>query len=155
MKMTAAAIAAYPKFHRYVRVEIPQVSNVKAIMAQIRKLAGKTPSATIKHGLKYGNDPVITIVPNLQCAGVRAYGCCALGSDELRIDQQLVKDFEAGKGKVKTSHGKLVYLVGVTLLHELTHWADGKDGVDDPVPGDPNNEEGNAFEIGVYGKILG
>jgi Metallopeptidase toxin 3 len=155
MKMTAAAIKAYPKLHRYLRVDMPKVANVKAIMSQIKKLSGKTPTATIKEALKYGTDPSITIVPGLVCAGVQAYGCCALGSNEIRIDEQLVKDFEAGKGLVKNAKGQQVYLVGATLLHELTHWADGMDGVDDPIPGDPTNEEGNAFEMGVYGKILG
>jgi len=52
-------------------------------------------------------------------------------------------------------NGKKVYLVGVTILHELTHWADAQDGVDDAVPGDPSNEEGEAYEKGVYGEVLG
>ena len=65
-----------------------------------------------------------------------------------------VKEFEAGKGLRKTAHGHMVFLVGVTLLHELTHWADDQDGVDDPVPGDPTNEEGEEFERRVYGGIV-
>ena len=85
---------------------------------------------------------------------LKAYGCYSWGSNEIQIDEDLVKDFEAGKGIVKNAAGKQVYLVGATLLHELTHWADAQDGVDHPVPGDPSNEEGNAYEKGVYGKIL-
>ncbi len=45
-------------------------------------------------------------------------------------------------------------VAGVTLLHELTHWADAQDGVDNPVPGDPTNEEGMAFERDIYGKVM-
>ena len=41
-----------------------------------------------------------------------------------------------------------VYLVGVTILHELTHWGDDQDGVDRP------GEEGEEFEIKVYGKVI-
>ncbi|PCJ16182.1 MAG: hypothetical protein COB04_11580 [Gammaproteobacteria bacterium] len=50
--------------------------------------------------------------------------------------------------------GTMPRVAGVTLLHELTHWADAKDGKDDPVPRDPTNEEGEAFEIEVYGQII-
>lgn len=128
MKMDAATIAKYPRFHHYVSVNMPEVAHVKAIISQVKKLAGKTPSATIVNALKYGNDPRITVVPGLVCAGVASYGCYAWGSNEIRIDEDIVKDFEAGKGQFKTKHGKLVYLVGVTLLHELTHWADAQDG---------------------------
>ena len=44
--------------------------------------------------------------------------------------------------------GKLVYLVGVTLLHELAHWADDQDGVD------TSGEEGELYEKDVYGKLV-
>lgn len=154
MKMAEATIKAYPKLHYYVRVNMPEVTNVKAIISQIKKLAGATSRDTIKTALKWGSGPTIEVVPNLVCAGVNAYGCYAWGSDVLQIDEAMVKDFEAGKGVVKNAAGKRVYLVGATLLHELTHWADAQDGTDDPVKGDPSNEEGNAYEIGVYGKVL-
>ena len=155
MKLTEDVIKQYPKFHYYVRVNIPQVAEVNAIISTIKKLAGKTPRETIKNALAWGKEPTIKVVPNLQCAGDDAYGCYEWGSDEIQIDEDLVKDFEAGKGLVTTKQGKLVYLVGVTLLHELTHWADAQDGIDDAVPGDPSNEEGNAYEKAVYGKVLG
>ena len=61
------------------------------------------------------------------CAGKKAYGCYSWGSNILRIDEKLVKDFEAGKGLVTMKNGKKVYLVGVTIPHELTHWADAQD----------------------------
>jgi zincin-like metallopeptidase toxin 3 of polymorphic toxin system len=154
MKLTAGTIGAYPKFAYYIRVNMPQVSTVQTIVSRIKKLAGKTSRKTILTALQYGTSPEIQIVPNLVCAGVKAYGCYTFGTDVIQIDKKLVEDFEKGKGVVKTSDGRKLYLVGVTLLHELTHWADSQDGVDDPVPGDPGNEEGNAYEIGVYGKVL-
>jgi hypothetical protein len=154
MKLDDDTIRTYPKFHYYVRVNIPDVRNVTAIISQIKKLSGSTSRATIMNALKWGENPTIKLVPNLICAGVKAYGCYSWGSNELQVDEDLVKDFEAGKGLVRNAAGKRVYLVGATLLHELTHWADAQDGVDNPVPGDPTNEEGNAYEKGVYGKIL-
>ena len=106
------------------------------------------------NALQYGTNPQIEVVANLMCAGVKAYGCYTFGTNVIRIDKNMVDAFEAGGGVVRTTGGRSVYLVGVTLLHELTHWADSQDGVDDPVPGDPTNEEGNAYEIGVYGGVL-
>ena len=154
MRMNAATIKSYPKLHYYVRVNLTDAGNVAAIVKQIKKLAGATSRQTIKDALKFGKGPKINVVANLMCANVKAYGCYTWGSDEIKIDEQLVKDFEAGKGLVKNASGKRVYLLGATLLHELTHWADAQDGVDNPVPGDPTNEEGNAYEKGVYGKVL-
>lgn len=154
MKLDEATIKAYPRTHYYVRVNMPEVANVNAIVSQIRKLAGKVSSQTIKNALKWGQGPTISVVPNLICAGDKAYGCYAWGSNVIEVDEALVKDFEAGKGVVKNAAGKRVFLLGVTLLHELTHWADAQDVTDDPVPGDPGNEEGNAYERGIYGKVL-
>lgn len=148
MKLDADTIKNFPKFHYYVRVNMPEVAQVGAIISQIQKIAGKVPKATIKNALKWGELPNIKVVDGLMCAGSKSYGCYSFGSDTLRIDKKLVDDFEAGKGLVKTAHGKLVYLVGVTVLHELTHWADAQDGVN------AVGEDGNAYEQGMYGKIL-
>ncbi|MGH7469779.1 MAG: hypothetical protein ACRENP_17655 [Longimicrobiales bacterium] len=154
MKLERATIEKYPNLHYYVRVNMPEVRNVTAIVSQIKRLSGSTKRATIMKALKWGEAPTVKVVSGLVCAGVKAYGCYSWGSAEIQIDEDLVKDFEAGKGLAKNASGKRVYLLGATLLHELTHWADAQDGVDNPVPGDPLNEEGNAFEKGVYGKVL-
>jgi hypothetical protein len=154
MKISGATQKSYPKFTYYLRHDMPKVANVTSIVNAIKALSGTTSKATIWKALKWGNEPEIKIVPNLICAGVKAYGCYTFGATEIRVDKQLVDDFEAGLGITKTASGRRVYLLGVTLLHELTHWADSQDGVDDPVDGDPSNEEGNAYEKGVYGKVL-
>lgn len=155
MQISDDTAKKFPKLRYYVKVNMPQVAEVNTIVNAIQKLAGKTTKETIKNALKWGQGPTITVVKDLRCAGKKAYGCYKWNSNELRIDEQLVKDFEAGKGLVTMKNGKKVYLVGVTLLHELTHWADAQDGVDDAVPGDPSNEEGEAYEKAVYGDVLG
>jgi Metallopeptidase toxin 3 len=71
MKMDDATIKKYPKLHYYVRVNIPEVANVKAIISQIKKLSGTTSRATIMKALKWGENPTIKVVPNLICAGVK------------------------------------------------------------------------------------
>jgi hypothetical protein len=155
MKMAAADIAKYPNFARYMRKQIDSLDSSTQIVNAVKKYSGATSKAKIRQGLRWGNDPEIELVSGLICAGVSAYGCYNW-NNKIQIDEQLVIDFENGSPtKKKTSSGKSVYLVGVTLLHEFTHWADWQDGVDDPVPGDPSNEEGEAFEKHVYGKVLG
>ena len=155
MQLSDDTIKKYPKLYYYLKVNMPQVAEVNTIVDAIQKLAGKTTRQTIQNAMKWGQGPTIKVVTNLVCSGTKAYGCYSWGSNELRIDGKLVMDFETGKGLVTTKSGKKVYLVGVTILHELTHWADAQDGVDDAVPGDPSNEEGNAYEKGVYGDVLG
>ena len=149
MKMSAETIKKFPRLHYYVRVNMPEVAEMNAIINEIQKQAGTIKKQEIRDALKWGKGPTVTVVPNLMCAGVKSYGCFRSGKDELRIDEAMVDDFEAGKGRVKNSSGKRVFLVGATLLHELTHWADAKDGKDNPV------EEGDAFERAIYGKVLG
>jgi hypothetical protein len=149
MKMSKSDIAKYPRFFEYVSVRIPLIEHVKPIMDAIKKLAGKTPRATIIEGLQWAKGPTITIVPDLvKNTGGNAQ--TAWGSDVIELDLKRVTNFEARKGHLgRTKQGRLVYLVGVTLLHELTHWADAKDGVDDAP-----YEEGDQYEIDVYGQFV-
>jgi hypothetical protein len=157
MQMDPADIKCFPKFHYYVSINIPEVAKVGTIINAIAGLSGTTSKQTIKQALIWNCGPRIKIVKDLRGDdGKKAFGEFTMGanSQEIRIDKDLVREFERGKGLRKTPNGQLVYLVGVTLLHELTHWADDQDGVDDPIPGDPTNEEGEQFEIQVYGGIV-
>lgn len=144
MQMSAADMRDFPKLKQYVSVALPKVQMVAPIINAIQKNAGTIDKATIKEALIWGKGPMIKVVvmnplgefsPNIH-------------SNELRIQKKMVQDFEAGKGLRKTAAGKLVYLVGVTLLHELTHWADDQDGVDTA------GEEGELYEKDVYGKVI-
>lgn len=157
MKMDPADIKRFPKFHYYVSINMPEVAKVGTIINAIQSFSGTTSKQTIKDALIWNCGPRIKIVKNLTGSdGQPAFGefTMGAGSQEIRIDEDLVREFERGKGLRKTPKGGLVYLVGVTLLHELTHWADDQDGVDDAIPGDPTNEEGEQFEIKVYGGII-
>lgn len=154
MIMTPSYITAHPKFASYVRNDVSSLVRVNAIISAIKKFSGATTKARIGQGLKWGSGPTINIVPGLVCDGKRSYGCYAWGGNIIQISKSLVQAYEAGRDLRPTLSGAMVHVAGVTLLHELTHWADAMDGVDDPVPGDPLNEEGNAFELAVYGKII-
>jgi len=145
MKMTHADIVAYPRFARYVRKSIPEIIHVRPIVRAMQEI-GQINRATLQRAVKWGQGPDINITP---LAGAYGQFTPNVGSNEIRIDKGVVEDFEAGRGVRRTSRGRKVFLVGVTLLHELIHWGDDKDGIDRP------GEEGNEFEIRIYGKIIG
>lgn len=146
MQMSPGDVKTYPKFKQYVSIAIPKVVEVTSIITAIHKFAGVIDEAKIKEALLWGKGPLIKIVV------MDDYGQFTPNSksNEIRVQQQLVKDFESGSKNAlrKTKSGNLVYLVGVTLLHELTHWADDQDGID------TEGEEGEHFENAIYGKVL-
>ena len=72
-----------------------------------------------------------------------AYGEFSPGinSNTLKIDTKLFENFEKG------APGSQL-LLEATLQHELTHFFDDQDGADYP------GEEGELFEINIYGRII-
>jgi hypothetical protein len=143
MKMTAEDIRKYPKLAYYVKVNIPQVATVPAIVSAFAKIGGIS-RPTIATAIKWGIGPSIKIT---DLVGAFGEFTPETGSQEIRIDRRLVEEFEAGKGR-RTARAGNVFLVGVTLLHELTHWADDRDGIDRA------GEEGEEFERAMYGKVM-
>jgi hypothetical protein len=144
MQMSGGDINTYKKFHQYVSVAIPEVAKIDVIIKSIQKFSGTISMAKIKEALEWGKGPMIKIVV-MDDYGQFSPG---QGSQEIRLQKAMIEDFEKGKGLRKTTSGKLVYLAGVTILHELTHWADDQDGVD------TEGEEGEHFERAIYGKII-
>jgi Metallopeptidase toxin 3 len=144
MQMSREDIRNFPKLHQYVSCKIPEVRDVQIIINTIQKRAGTITKATIKEALVWGKGPMLKVVDMAPLGEFTP----DTSSNEIRLQKAMVRDFEAGKGLRKTAFGKLVFLVGVTILHELTHWADDQDGVDTP------GEEGELFEKDVYGKVI-
>jgi hypothetical protein len=143
MKMSQADIKQYPKLAYYVRVNIPEVINVPAIVNAFRTIGG-IDRTTLRTALAWGSGPTIKITILVGAVGEFTPD---IRSQEIRISKQLVEEFEAGRGKRVARAGN-VYLVGVTLLHELIHWADDQDGIDRP------GEEGEEFERAIYGSVI-
>ena len=141
MKMSAADQAAYPLFSKYVREQLPTVVNVPPIVQAMRKL-GQLTKPKLKSALTWGHGPTIKVTPLIAAYGEFTWG---VKSNEIRIDKTVVDDFEKGTGKRVARAGN-VQLAGVTLLHELCHWADDQDGIDDPP-----YEEGDELEKLLYG----
>jgi len=142
MQMSADDIRRFPQFHKYVSLRIPEVAQVAKIVSSIQANAGEISIAKIKEALSWGKGPMIKVTV------MDDAGEFTPGTNEIKIREQRVKEFEGGKGLVKAPNGRLVYYVGVILLHELTHWADDQDGVD------TEGEEGDAFETAVYGGVV-
>jgi hypothetical protein len=146
MKMDPDDIKNYPRFHEYVSVRIPDVRNMPFIINALKKFSGNSSEAKIKEALLWNRRPTIEIVKDLICAGDSASGCYTPDSNNIQVDEDDVKEFESGKGLKHTASGKLVYYVGVTLLHELCHWANDGTGAEDLTH--------EKFEQTLYGKVI-
>jgi hypothetical protein len=146
MRMDPDDIKKYPQFHYYVSTNIPQVRGMPFIINALKKFSGNSSEKAIKDALLWNKDPLIELVPGLICAGVAASGCHTSGTNTLRVKEERVQEFEAGKGLKHTATGRLVYFVGVTLLHELCHWANDGTG-----NADLTHEK---LEQTLYGKVI-
>jgi hypothetical protein len=144
MIMSRADQTRFPKFTKYVRYSLPTVVNVKSIVAGFAKY-GQIDRATLKRALTWGNQPTIVIKPLVDAIG-EFDG--SVDANVINIETRIVEEFENGHGFRKNKWGANVYLVGVTLLHEMIHWADNLDGTDFP------DEEGEQFERDVYGMVI-
>jgi len=146
MRMDPQDIKDHRKLYYYVSTNIPQVREMPNILRALKKFSGNTSEEAIKDALLWNKDPLIQLVPDLVCGGVDAVGCYGVNSNIIQVEQAVVDEFEAGKGLRRTAYGKLVYLVGVTLLHELCHWANDGTGADDLTH--------EKFEQALYGQII-
>jgi hypothetical protein len=153
MKMSAADIRKYPKFAEYVRNQIPKLVNVAPVVRSLKTEGGFT-EAQAKHALLWGNDPLILItdLSGGQCGVPSAYGCTRQAKlNQIEIDEGTVKEFEASAyslGVGKNVKGQNVFIVGVTLLHELSHLGNFKLNKVEPA------EAGFALENDLYGQSV-
>jgi len=141
--MLSADVRKYPKLAFYVKINLPQLMKVPSVVREMNRI-GNINKVQLRKALTWGSGPQIKIT-NLS----NAYGEFSPGikSNELRIDTTIVTDFENGKGRRVARAGN-IYLIGVTLLHELVHWGDDQNGIDRA------GEEGEEFERAVYGNVI-
>ncbi len=149
MKMSAHDIQMYPKFTKYVSVEIPQLASSPLIVNAIVDAAGIDSKKKIQKALVWGHGPMIEIrgFPDKETPDgvIHVAGGYTDGTDALAINVSHVYQFELGQKLQRTKHGHLVATVGVILLHELVHWAS------DTFHGGASVEQQHTFESKVYG----
>lgn len=143
MRFSVADTKAYPKLAYYIKNDLPKIIDDPVIVSAMSKI-GQINKTKLKQVLKWGQGPTIKVIPLMGECGEFSPG---INSQEIRIDERMVKEFEQGKGKRSAKAGK-VYVVGITILHELIHWGDDQDGIDRP------GEEGEKFERMVYGSVI-
>lgn len=141
MQLAAADQVLYPKLTYYVKNDLPKVVNIPKIVNAIAKW-GEIAKKDLAKVLTFGQGPMIKVTVLNGAVGEFSPG---IKSNEVRIDKGMVTKFEASKWP---GNEDLILLVGATILHELCHWGDDQDGVD--IPG----EEGEAFEMQTYGKVI-
>jgi hypothetical protein len=145
MQMSAADQKAYPKTAYYVRKNLPDVIHVPLIVSALKSI-GEMDTKRIRIALQWGHGPTVKVSSSLGTA----YGVHYPGKHELHVNKSKVIDpFENGKGLAKLASGAKVYVLGVTILHELVHWGDWQnDGKKRP------NEAGEEFENKVYKQLV-
>jgi hypothetical protein len=128
MRLSKADQKKYPRFAYYVRFELSEVTMASTLVNAMEKM-GALRKNQLKTALQWDFGPEIRIVPLV--GGAPGVFAPDSESDEIRINENVVKDFEAGYGSRVAKQGH-AYLVGVMLLHALTRGGDDSGGVDGP-----------------------
>lgn len=143
MQMLPVDQKKYPKLKYYVSVNLPQIIKVPAVVQAMREI-GSLKRVQFLSAIAWGKGPTIKIAP---LAGEYGEFTPFIKSNEIRIQTAMVEEFEK-TGSKKATRAGTVYLVGVTLMHELVHWGDDQTGKDRP------GEEGEEFEKAVYRAVI-
>ena len=125
----------FPKFAKYVSTILPLMAHVKSIVSAIDSISELGDEKAIKDALSWGHGPVLEIrilidkqIGNKVCSPRAGY---TPHTNIIVMRQRDVSAYEQGKDMRKTANGHMVHIVGVQLLHELTHWARDKAGKDE------------------------
>ncbi|GAA5166441.1 hypothetical protein [Viridibacterium curvum] len=145
MRMKNTDMTLYPNFTRCVKNDLPKYAADTEIALAMREIGGLDNAALVR-ALSWNDGPDIAVVANLGAYGEFTSGA---QSNEIRISQKLVQDYESGMDLRNSFRKGSVHFAVVTLLHELVHWGDDKMGIDRP------GEEGEEFERRIYGNVVG
>jgi hypothetical protein len=145
MQMTPREISNNSKLTQHVSTILPTYQSNQLVIDTMQKLAGKITKDTIKAALVWGQGPTVRVV--VLPDGTDGLFNKGMKSNIIFISKKVVEEFVNGKGQRTTPKGELVEKVTITLLHEMTHWADDQDGT----VANPGTEEGWEFEKAVWG----
>lgn len=144
MRMSPADVTRFPESARYVRNVLPTVIDIPVIVRAMRR-TGQLNRVQFRMALRWGTDPLIMIVPGMAACGQFTP---TPANNTIEIREAIFTEFEAGRGRLAARAGN-VFALGLNILHEMVHWGDNRDGVD------RDGEEGDEFELLVYGRNLG
>ncbi len=152
MKLMKGDERSHPRLYHYVKDRLPTVLEHRQIANALVKYA-EMPLWQVKETLKYGTPPQIQIVSMpTQCFGHYRVLHGSYRPMEgivwnwININKLLVSAFE------REHTGRLAQIVGVTLLHEMVHWADHRDGRRREMSGEL--DAGDQFEMEAYGRLI-
>ncbi len=154
MKLSDEDQKNHPQLTQYVRYSMPQVINVGVIVKAVHE-HGLLSVDEFKKALTWGEPPLIKIADSsvVKCGTVNSWYGCNRNDQEIEVDLETVTTFEKGgigANVDKNAAGKNVYLLGVTLLHELCHW-----GHKLKKTAETAGHAGDLYEKAAYGRVLG
>jgi len=130
----------YPKLSKWITENLPKVKNKPKVWNAFKKYSElKEPYVT--WALTQGYNPDIEFLTMPSSNGKFSGGKFP---NRVYLAKEICEKFE----KSDFSNPKMHILVESTLLHEMVHWGDWKDGVDQV------GEEGKLFESEAYGKDI-
>jgi len=140
MKIAPDFKKPYPKLSAWIEVNIPKVKTNPKVWSAFIKYSELNSSKALL-ALTPGQLPEIhfDVMPraNGQFSGSRF-------PNRVYLAKSICEKFEKSDSKNTNMH----ILVESTLLHEMVHWGDWKDGIDQA------GEEGKMFERAAYGKDI-
>lgn len=140
MKIAPNFKKLYPKLSAWIEVNIPKVRTKPKVWTAFIKYSELNSSKALL-ALTPGGFPEIhfDVMPraNGQFSGSRF-------PNRVYLAKSICEKFEKSDSKNTNMH----ILIESTLLHEMVHWGDWKDGIDQA------GEEGKMFERAAYGKDI-
>ncbi len=140
MIVSATFRTSYPKLSEWIKTNIPKVKTKPKVWAAFIKYSELSPAKALL-AVTSAHSPEIhfDVMPraNGRFSGSRF-------PDRVYLAKSICEKFE----KSDSENRKMHILIESTLLHEMVHWGDWKDGVDQA------GEEGKMFEKAAYGKDI-
>ena len=142
MKISAGLQKDYPKLAKWICDNLPKVKNNCKVFSAFQKYSEQNKQVATQ-ALTAGNNPMIDF---RHMPGANGEFEGDAHPETVFIAKDICEKFQTSPADAKDKRMHL--LVESTLLHEMVHWGDWKDGVDQP------DEEGKEFEKAAYGKDI-
>lgn len=138
MRISGSFKQAYPKLSTWIETNLPKIQNKHKVWQAFVKYSELPPvKATWAITPGYNPDIHFKVMP-----GANGEFIGQKFPNRIYLAKSICDKFE----KSDFADPKMHRLVESTVLHEMVHWGDWRDGKDQA------GEEGKAFEVAAYGK---